>query len=152
MLTAEDRLAIQELVARASFCVDAHDADEFAATFAEDGSFDYDGRAEIAGRDAIHAFIVRHFAAGNEDGACHVNTNFMAEGDGDVARARSRVVKFKTTPTGARVVAVASYTDELVKRDGAWRFRRRSVKNQYVDTSAVDYESLGSPDDGDGAR
>jgi uncharacterized protein (TIGR02246 family) len=130
LLSTDDKIAIQELVATASLRVDDHDAAGFAATFTEDGVFER-GDATVQGRAAITTFMEEHIAAGGEDDAAHLNVNFVIEGGGDRATSTSRVVKLKTAPE-AEIIAVAIYRDSLVRNEEGWRFARRALELLYL--------------------
>ena len=78
--------------------------------------FQIGGREPTVGREAL-AEIVRRRA----DGARHVTTNMLIEGDGNAATMRAYLEVLR-----AREVSVTgSYTDTLVKVDGQWLFEHR---------------------------
>ena len=119
-LTAEDRLAIQDLVARYNHAIDGGDPADWAGTFASDGTFESRGEVH-AGTDALLAFA-RGFQE-RMSGARHWNNNLIIEGDGDDARTSCYLMLWR----GGKVVSEAKYVDTLRRVDGQWRFTSRKV-------------------------
>ena len=124
-LSTEDKLEIQELSSRFAFFLDTHDVDGWIGTFTEDGVFETT-YGTFDGPDEIRDFIVKHIAAGKEDGKRHAMTNFVIEGDGDEAHMRSYVVKFEVEKSPG-VNASGLYVDDLVRTADGWRFKRRNL-------------------------
>lgn len=119
-LTAEDRLEIQDLIARYNHAIDGGSPEDWAATFAPDGTFESRGEVH-AGTDALLAF-----ARGFQErmaGATHWNNNLVIEGDGDEARSACYLMLRR----GGEVISEAKYEDTLRKVDGRWRFTSRRV-------------------------
>jgi len=119
-LATEDRLDIQDLVARYNHAIDGGDAEAWAATFAPDGTFESRGEVH-AGTDALVAF-----ARGFQErmaGARHWNNNLVIEGDGDEARTSCYLMLWR----GGEPVSEAKYVDTLSRIDGQWRFTSRKV-------------------------
>lgn len=119
-LAVEDRLAIQELLARYNHCIDSGDAEGWAATFAPDGTFESRGEVH-AGTDALVTF-----ARGFQErmaGARHWNNNLLIEGDGDDARTTCYLRLWR----GSELISDGTYVDTLKRIDGAWRFTSRKV-------------------------
>jgi uncharacterized protein (TIGR02246 family) len=109
-------VAIQQLVARYNHAIDGGDAEGWGDCFTPEGSFQISGREPTVGRAAL-AEIVRRRA----DGARHVTTNMLIDGDGNAATMRAYLEVLR-----AREVSVTgSYTDTLVKVDGQWLFEHR---------------------------
>ncbi|HSG89297.1 MAG TPA: nuclear transport factor 2 family protein [Pseudomonadales bacterium] len=125
-LTLEDRLAIAELTATYSHRLDAGDVAAVVATFTEDGVFDIPGfDLRFSGRDALTRFFTENVARDRDER--HFTANPLVEGDG--TRASHRCY-YQVVLHGDRgVKATGSYEDELVKVQGAWKFRWRTVLN-----------------------
>lgn len=120
MLTLEDRLTIQELLARYNHAIDSGDAEGWAATFAPDGTFESRG-ATHSGTEALVAFA-RDFS-GRMAGARHWNNNLVIEADGDRATATCYLQLWRE----GQLVSEGRYVDALRKVDGQWRFTSRKV-------------------------
>ena len=123
-LTGDDRLEIQDLVARYCHAVDDGDGPAFAATFTEAGVLDA-GALVVEGRPAL-----ARFAEGlprSRRAPRHVATNLVIEGDGARATVRAYVQMYalEGDPPRQELVASGRYADELVKRDDRWLFERR---------------------------
>lgn len=119
-LTIEDRVAIQDLVARYNHAIDLGAAEDWAATFTSDGTFESRGEVH-AGADALLAFA-RGFKE-RMAGARHWNNNLLIEGDGDEARATCYLQLWR----GGELISKGTYVDTLRRLDGAWRFTSRRV-------------------------
>ncbi|HLK12547.1 MAG TPA: nuclear transport factor 2 family protein [Candidatus Binatia bacterium] len=122
-LTADDRLAIGELLAAYCQHLDLGEWDAFCALFTEDARLDF-GRVmgTHEGRAGIRAFadtmkglglFMRHYV-----------TNVVITGDGERARARSYVLALTGQP-GQQSQTTGLYDDELVKVNGRWLLRAR---------------------------
>ncbi len=112
----EDIIAIEQLAARYNHAIDGLDAEGWAATFVEDGSFQGTGREPVKGQEALRAFV------GRGDGtAKHYISNLAIEVDGDTAtmRAYLELVRHR------EIIATGNYEDTLRRVDGQWRFVTR---------------------------
>lgn len=121
-----DRAAIHELLLAYGRTIDDRDFDAFGALFTEDGEY-----AGNKGPEAIAAGMRETFAAnplGFRDPNFHVFFNETIDVEGMHATASS--MSFYVVPDevgGYRIALMAAYEDDLVKVDGAWKFRRRAV-------------------------
>lgn len=139
MSYADDRAAIEDLMARYLFALDFFDADAYAETFAEDGVLDWamglaEGReairAEAAGMKASMASvfgvgtIIRHFV-----------TNIAISVDGDRASTRAAWFEaYNNGPDGSpKMGTFGHYEDELARIDGRWLFTRRRIVNEFLE-------------------
>ena len=123
-ISADDAVAIQQLVARYNFAVDGGDGEAFALCFVPDGRFSYSGSDVIEGGPALAAFggswaarlgLIRH-----------VVTSLSIDGGGDRASSRSYCQVFGVD--GERrsyVLSQGVYHDTVVKVDETWRFEER---------------------------
>jgi hypothetical protein len=122
-LTADDRLAIAELLAVYCHHLDQGRWEELRALFVEDCRLDFGKLLGVyEGADGLRRFtdtlakigiVMRHYT-----------TNVVIHGDGTRAHADSYVLAF-TGGGDSRSHATGRYEDELVKRDGRWRLRNR---------------------------
>jgi len=137
---AEDRAAIIDLQSRYLFAMDFQDAETYASTFAEDGVINW-ARGEIKGRKAIYEFMASgeyNPTSSAEEGkwpaaSRHFITNQVIRVDGDTAKARTYWFQ-ATNNTADRQTMVLGlfghYEDELVKIDGQWYFKKRTIYNE----------------------
>ena len=124
-LTADDQLAIRQLVARYSHAMDSGDGAALAGTFVDDGVFDAGGLV-LEARNALE-----EFARGFPDSVRaprHVVSNLVIEGDGDRATGQAYVQLYALVgdPPRQEVTHSGKYADTLVKVDGIWRFVTRT--------------------------
>lgn len=125
----EDRLAIRELLDSYADAVNRIDADDWAATWAEDSVWslpDYPEIGEIKGRAAIRAAWVE--AMKHYPGIVFVSTPGAIVVDGDRATVRSYTSEVYDAE-GVTKRDRGRYEDEVVKVDGEWLFARRSFRN-----------------------
>lgn len=146
---AEDRAEIEDLMTRYLFALDGRDPEAYAATFAPDGSVVF-ARGEIKGRDAIVEMVRTLDRNGGFTGeersfpgsarptpvVRHMVTSTMIEVTGDTAKAYSywfqvSTVNYRRIP---EVLGFGHYEDDLVRVDGKWRFKRRQVFNETLDS------------------
>jgi uncharacterized protein (TIGR02246 family) len=128
-LSAEDQLAIQQLVAGYAQSLDGGDADAYADKFVPDGVVEW-ANGRMAGREKIRAWVkglmkggigatpaqVRHF----------VNMPYIKASSDGRATAHTYVVIFGLNKAGnVNVPSVSSYEDTLVKVNGQWLFQKR---------------------------
>jgi uncharacterized protein (TIGR02246 family) len=118
-LSAEDMLAIQQLVARYALAVDTDDADAFLASFTEDGRFS-SAFANAAGREELRAMRGRGIPGRTR----HIITNLIIEGDGDTASVRAYLLSTRPVLQDS---TVGTYENDLVKVDGRWLFKHVRV-------------------------
>ena len=130
-MTAEDKVAVMNLIASYAFRLDTSDLDGYVDNFAPDGVFDSTaGRFE--GHEAIRtlvAGILEGGRAGKDSKLRHVMGIPKIEGDGDRCRAETYVMIPGGTDDGEiRVLMTGTYTDDIVKVDGRWRFAVRHIR------------------------
>ena len=125
MLSANDRLAILEVITRYNRLADDRDVEETVALYTQDGFIEGDFqtgpgpeglRADLPGIFAMEGTLKRH-----------ITTNHLIEGEGDRATVSSMLVVLEGE-TLPGVGATADVTDEFQKVDGQWRVARHHVK------------------------
>jgi ketosteroid isomerase-like protein len=131
-LTADDRLAIMNLIAHYAQSLDSGDADAYAANFTPDGVAEW-ANGSARGRDQIKTWVGGLMKAGGIGATPAQIRHFVnmpdISGEGGRATARTYVTIFGLSKTGTvNVPSVASYTDTLVKQDGRWFFAKRVMK------------------------
>ncbi len=128
-LSADDRLAIQEIIATYCHALDLGRWEEFAALFTDDCRLDFGSLMGVyEGRAGVRSFTER--MAGLGLFMRHYTTNVVLAGDGERARGQSYVLAI-TGPPGASLTTTGRYEDEFVKVSGRWRLRvRRALLDQ----------------------
>jgi uncharacterized protein (TIGR02246 family) len=120
-----DRTKIRELTARYGRCFDDGDAENFAATFVEDGSMEVNGSPVATGRRELAAMCTN-----TPWGTMHVTVDPTIEIDGDTAVQEVTILvvqRAKSMKDQSKVVGSGRYSDELVRTPDGWRFSRRTV-------------------------
>lgn len=145
---ARDRAEIEDLMARYLFAMDWGDYDTYAECFTEDGVLDY-AQGVTRGREAIRA-EARSFKEkigtifrdvdGNPAVLRHVLCHSAIRVEGN--RAWHTGVWFEMANDGPRtsdgkrltpqVGSFGIYEDELVRVDGAWKFAKRDIRNEFL--------------------
>jgi uncharacterized protein (TIGR02246 family) len=126
----EDRLAIQQLVARYAFAIDDRDLAAVGELFADDARFrSLDGAMDAVGREAIvEQFERRYSVLGPTN---HFTHDHAIELDGP-ARARGRVSLHAELWRNERAMLTAlRYADVYEKAGGVWRFSERTLSFFY---------------------
>ena len=121
----EDRIAISELRARYSFLVDQGRGREAVDLFTGDGEFhgpavSYRGREEQ----------LRHYDEHILSGMWHFITNEIIEIDGEHATGKC-YCEMPCVFQEESYVCTCQYDDVLVKQQGTWKFRSRTVSFHY---------------------
>jgi len=125
---AEDRTAIEELLARYNEVTDEEDWDAWAGCFTDGGAFQgaYD---RFTLPDELDRYV-EHASGILADwpNLRHYMTNIRIAVDGDRATCRSFLLMTSTKPgeLPANVMA-GTYDDELVRTAEGWRFASRTV-------------------------
>lgn len=125
----EDRLAIRELIEAYADAVCRNDADDWAATWADDGVWnlpDYPDLGETRGKDAIVAMWKA--AMTQYPGVVFVATPGSMQIEGDRATVRSWTSEVYDKD-GVTKRDRGRYDDVCVKRGGRWLFHSRTFKN-----------------------
>ena len=140
---ADDRAAIEDLMARYLFAMDWNDFDAYVAMFTEDGELEY-ARGSATGRENIGATVKafkesigKIYTDQNGDPAAlrHVIAHKVIRVEGDRAWATSFWYEMANDgPEGApKIGTFGHYEDELQRVDGKWLFSRRSIRNEFLD-------------------
>ena len=120
---AADRAEIVELSARFDNSLDSEDAEKFASVFIPEGELvGFWGTSK--GPEAIkqsHAFMISTFAKDKR----HVVTNHEITLNGDRATMFCYLTVFDRNSLA--VTGTATFTDELVRHNGEWKFARRTL-------------------------
>lgn len=123
-LTEKD--AIREVMAEYCFRLDNDRFAEMAALFTADGTWDT-AFGKGTGHVGIEA-LVRHIrGTAPRPRAIHHVTNIVIRLNGETATCFSNWVTVQNSEQGPKIGSAGSYSDEMVKQDGAWRFRNRKI-------------------------
>jgi uncharacterized protein (TIGR02246 family) len=125
-LSTDDYIAIQQLYARYAFSVDLRDVDGWLASWTEDGALVTTSGKRISGRNERRALMETYTSDSNERGYHWVGNIVIAPTDGGAAGKCYLMHVF--APDGPAEIRYAYYyEDELVKQDGRWLFRLRTI-------------------------
>jgi uncharacterized protein (TIGR02246 family) len=138
---ADDRAEIENLAARYMFAFDSWNADDFAATFTEDGVLVFAGGTQTkTGRREIREWIQQAGERTNkrkaellsrgqaEQRSRHIITNMLIDVKGDKATLKAYLVMLRTEDDGyERMEYYARYDDSLEYVNGEWLFSKRIV-------------------------
>jgi hypothetical protein len=117
--------AIRNLLAEYCFGTDAGDTDRWLSTMSEDVLWD-GGEAfgRFEGHDALRAF---HSGSGGASRSYrHLTVNADIRVEGETARSYSYILLLHQAEA-LSFAACLFYEDDLVKRGGAWRIKRRVI-------------------------
>jgi SnoaL-like domain len=129
--TMSEKDEIRELLARYCFALDADRFEEMAALFTPDGVWET-AFGTGTGRDGIVA-QARSISTGVRPRRAHLTTNIVIDLDGDTATARSNWVVVQNVPGGPPSIGSGGgYSDRLVKVDGRWFFKHRTIDRYIV--------------------
>ena len=97
-----------------------------AALFTQDGIWETafgtgKGRAGIVAQ-------ARGIATGERPRRVHLTTNIVIDLDGDTATARSNWALVQNSAAGPVIGSGGAYADRLVKVDGEWFFKHRTIE------------------------
>jgi uncharacterized protein (TIGR02246 family) len=128
MSVAEDILHIQMLAQRYADAVMRHDADDWSACWAKEGEW-YLREEPVRGREAIRA-VWEQAMAGFPFAVFLVQPSIVRV-NGDTATSRSYVTEILRTTDGTSFRVYGCYNDEVVREDGAWKFKARRYSRLY---------------------
>ena len=126
-----DKLEINELVARYADAVCRRDQSAWADTWAEDGLWQLPGAPETRGRDNIVA-LWANAMAGFPFVAQLIN-NGTVDVEGDTASGRWYLTEHLKLPDGDIMFNIGVYQDSYVKTAGGWKFSERHYTVLYSD-------------------
>ena len=144
MSVTDDQFEIQTLTQRYADAVMRHDADDWGATWAENGEW-HMGPEPIVGRDNI-VTAWKGMMAGFPFAAFMVQPAIV-DVDGDTAKSRTYVQESLQSADGNAFRVIGCYNDDLVKEDGAWKFAARRYTVLYQGPVDLSGEVIGYPED-----
>ena len=125
--TADDRLALVELVSRWSHAADGRDVAAVRALLTDDAELHVDGADVITGGDAVAARATE--APDGQQLRRHVRNTVVDELSADEATTRSYYL-LTTSVDGGRpkTLATGTYTDRMRRTPEGWRISERRVR------------------------
>jgi uncharacterized protein (TIGR02246 family) len=125
-LSADDRLAILDVITRADEAASRRDADAYVELFTDDAVLD-GSQGRHAGRAALRAAVGPVWAA-EGPATLHLTLNAVVEPGPSQDQAVARSVLLIIDPaTPPAIRATAAITQELRRSEGFWRITRRTV-------------------------
>ena len=128
-MSAEDELAVRNLVARVAQYADGPDVDAYVALFTPDAVWDMPG-APRQGHGQIRAGAEERRGAGQtgpRSNTRHVVSTTAIIVDGDRAVADSVWQFYVDTNIAPRLQLIGTYHDELVRVGDEWKLARRQI-------------------------
>jgi hypothetical protein len=141
LATLLDKDAIRELLADYCFRLDGYELAELGSLFTATGRWiSRNGQAQ--GPRGIESFMGKLVPPpGPGTRRKHFTTNIIIELDdadpGGRARVRSNFLVVRDTAQGPAIAVAGTYIDEVVRRDGAWRFERRELFHDIAGASGL---------------
>lgn len=124
-LTADERLAIFDLMARYAWSIDTCDVEGYVDCFTSDAIVSMRGNANV-GHDAIRTYVMALFARPEFPGRQHHHNEVLIEGNGERCRVRSYSTITQLFDDGeAKIMFLGLYRDVVVKLGGRWLFAER---------------------------
>lgn len=124
-LTADDRLAIFDLMAHYAWSIDSCDVDGYVACFTTDAVLSMRG-VPNHGHDGIRTYVTALFARPEFHGRQHHHGEVIIDGDGERCRVKSYSTITQLFEDGeAKTMFLGLYRDVVVKEDGRWLFAER---------------------------
>ena len=131
-LSAEDKIAIQELSAAYANAMDTGDVDGWLETWAPDGVWE-GGVGRYEGKERLAQLLTD--LGSRVVGKRHIMSNFVIDGDGDDAMQTCYLLIIDRAKENLPGTAV--YVDTLRKIDGQWFFAYRKVQLDQVPVRKV---------------
>jgi hypothetical protein len=125
-LSTADYVEIQQLYARYAFSVDLQDVDAWMACWTDDGALVTTAGKRTGGADQRRAMMLANGDVPEERGY-HWVGNVVIDAAEHGANGRCYLMHLFAPDGPARLRYALYYQDELVKRDGRWLFRLRTL-------------------------
>ena len=131
MPSAEDRLAISEVLNRMGYYYDEGHLDELGACFTDDAIMSM----QIAGGDMVGPFegrdnimeLYRGAKSTQTDVRRHDITNIMFDASGDTLAVTSYLTLFATENAETKLLTTGVYRDQVAQVKGEWKIVRRHI-------------------------
>jgi uncharacterized protein (TIGR02246 family) len=124
-LTADDRFAILDLMARYAWAIDTGDVEAYVACFSPDAVLSMRG-VPNRGHDAIRTYVTGVENRPDFPGRQHHHDEVRIEGDGERCSVKSYSTISQRFEDGeTKIVFAGIYRDVVVKLDERWLFAER---------------------------
>ncbi|MDB5671396.1 MAG: snoaL-like domain protein [Alphaproteobacteria bacterium] len=131
--STDDKVQIQELVARYAWSFDTGDVEGFVGCFAKDATLCEDVFDEVdqwEGLDQIRSMAEHFFAHPGFPGRQHHASQLLIEGSTERCRVRAFCFVIEPRPDQPCLVVFSGYYDDVaVKVDGQWLFQERVIRH-----------------------
>ena len=126
-MSAEDRIALQDVMLRYAAGVDDRDLDLYESCFAQDCEIVGFGDSTVSGATAWRAYVEN--ALSKYGATQHMLGPQLATINGDVADCRTDVqaLHYLLEPQGATLTLWATYKTQMRKIDGEWKISRHEL-------------------------
>lgn len=132
-LSANDQLAIRDIVSRYCWALDTGDVDAFVACFARDGLLVWDAfdvPLQWQGTDALSHFACFLRDQPSTAGRQHHVTNLLIEACGEGASGKAFVAVALRQGDGPHLLNVMGWYEDLYRReDGVWKLAQRTIRD-----------------------
>ncbi|MEL7045169.1 MAG: nuclear transport factor 2 family protein [Pseudomonadota bacterium] len=131
-VSADDKHAILELLARSAYAYDERKLDMLEACFTQDAAFSIQiaGAPELMGpfegREAIMG-LYRGSLEAQTDVRRHVVSNVLFESEGDEPEVVSYLTLFATEDGAAKLLCTGVYRDQVQRKSDGWAIHRRHL-------------------------
>ena len=130
--TAEDKVQINELIARYAWAFDTGDVEAFVGCFTSDGILCEDVFEEVdrwAGQDEIRSMANFFLTLPGFPGRQHMSSQVLIEGTTDRCRVRAFCFVVEARPGQPCTIPFTGYYDDVaVKVGGRWLFKERTIR------------------------
>jgi len=132
MLSADDRFAISELLAKASFAYDQRDLDLLESCLCDDASISFrigggDMAGPYEGRETVMG-VYRGAMESQSDVRRHVVSNMMLTPKDNGVDVVSNLTLFATQDSVTKLLTAGLYYDTVRQESGEWRIAKRHVE------------------------
>ena len=124
----EDKIAIEELIARYNQSLDGGDYPTWVACWSDDAVLDGMGRL-LTGKAQIQGFADAYEATyrSKYHALKHYTVNILSKVQGDMATTSAYLQLVHTGEKGVQILFTGRYEDTLKRLDGQWQFTRRKL-------------------------
>jgi len=141
-LSVEDRLDLQELLAKYCWALDLGDADGFVNCFTEDGSFDHLWQGKMQGHAAIRRAVQELWYDRPTWwlGRQHLANHILLTPEGEAVRMKAffSILQYNVDYRTNFVFGIGTWDNVCVKQDGVWKFQSVSI-NAWMDKDKIPF-------------
>jgi hypothetical protein len=131
-LSVNDKLEIQELLARYAWALDTGELDDFVACFTPDAVIIeevFEDPDRWQGAEGIRALAEHYMAAPNFPGRQHHTSQLLMEGSSELCNARSFAFVTECHGEPPYLLRFTGYYEDIIaKLEGKWLFKERIIR------------------------